>query len=126
MKTEVQKSTHQTSTIGMKTETPDLTKVYNEMIGLFMEVPNVFIHPKWGAYQADDEEGSIDWIEGINTLDYHRDWRLLMPVVEKISTYILAYPDQTKEVTDCKIIIRQDILYGRVVEFIKFLNSQPK
>lgn len=109
----------------MKTEEIDLTKVYNEMIALWMGVKHVWVHPKFGVYEAEDEQGTIDWVDvGIRSLNYHQDLSLLMSVVYRISEYRLAFPEETSKVCDCKIVVDRRVLFERVVQFIQWHNKQ--
>jgi len=55
---------------------------------------------------------------------FQTSWDWLMPAVEKIAEYRLAYPEETAKVCDCKIVIGLEYLYPKVVEFIKFYNQQ--
>jgi hypothetical protein len=57
---------------------------------------------------------------------YENDWNMLMPVVEKIAEYRLAYPDQANEVCNLKVVVLQSALYKRVVQFIKWYNENIK
>jgi hypothetical protein len=62
----------------------------------------------------------------VKHLQYHNSWNWLMPVVEKITEYRLAYPEETSKVCDAKIVIGIQYLYPLVVTFIKWYNLQPK
>jgi len=55
--------------------------------------------------------------------DYHLDWNLLMPVVDKIAEYRMAYPKESGWVCDCKIVVYRKVLYREVVNFIKWHNQ---
>lgn len=61
-----------------------------------------------------------------SVLAYHKSWDWLMPVVEKIAEYRLAYPKEAGWVCDCKVVIHRKFLYLAVVEFIKWYNEQNK
>jgi hypothetical protein len=57
------------------------------LISKFMGIENVFVHPRFGAYVAEDDQGYIDWVDiGIRRINYDRDWNELMKVVEKIES----------------------------------------
>lgn len=102
------------------------TKTDNEFIAEFMgwerysnnsfKCPNIYPIENstvcgWTTFTADQLEFSKRW-----------DW--LMPVVERIAEYRLAYPKQAAWVCDCKIVVYKHILYREVVNFIKWYNSQ--
>lgn len=60
-----------------------------KLIAAFMGIKNVFSSSYRGTefvYKGEDEEGSIDYTEGINILSYDCDWSQLMPVVNKIAS----------------------------------------
>lgn len=88
---------------------------------------------------AEDEDGYIDYVEGINYILYHSDWNQLMPVVEKIESLGTGYV--MMENNKCEIVITLDnqgkkhfsnrfiqntkleSVYEGVVEFIKWYNE---
>lgn len=74
------------------------------------------------------EEAVIDPADPdfVQSPHWNESWDWLMPVVEKISEYRLAYPEQADKVCNAKIVIRIKYLYPLVVEFVKFLNSQSQ
>lgn len=59
-------------------------------------------------------------------LQFDTSWDWLMPVVENISEYRIAYPEQANEVCNVKIVVLKQVLYKRVVEFIKWYNENTK
>lgn len=132
-------------------ENKEETKTDNELVAEFMGVQNVFVHPTFGAYEAEDDQGWIDWVDGgIRTLDYHRDWNLLIPVVEKIENIEGVYVRIQKDrciifdsgFGESDILIREqrqpnqypaasvnqpskiEAVYKAIVQFIKFYNAQ--
>lgn len=62
----------------------------------------------------------------IKDLLYHESWDWLMPVVEKIAEYRMAYPTQADWVCDCKIVVYQRILWREVVKFVEWHNDNVK
>lgn len=58
----------------------------------------------------------------IEDLHYNSDWNWLMEVVEKISEYRLAYPNEANKVCNLKVVINKNALYDACVEFIKWYN----
>jgi hypothetical protein len=54
---------------------------------------------------------------------YESDWNMLIPVVNKIAEFRLAYPTKANEVCDLKVVVMLPVLYKRVVEFIKWYNA---
>jgi hypothetical protein len=62
------------------------------------------------------------YIEG--PLKYDTSWDWLMPVVDKVCEYRLAYPNEANEVCNLKVVVMKEVLYKRVVNFIKWYNEQ--
>ena len=60
----------------------------------------------------------------VKDLEYHSDWNWLIGVVEKISEYRLAFPEQANKVCDLKIVVNKDALYNACVQFIEWYNQQ--
>lgn len=59
----------------------------NKLIAEFMEVKNVreyTLNEKHKCLIISDDDGFIEYVEGINFLSYNDSWNSLMPVVEKI------------------------------------------
>lgn len=54
---------------------------------------------------------------------YHRRWDWIMPVVYKIASFRMAYPEETSKVCDCKVVIDRIVLYAKVIDFIKWYNK---
>ena len=75
----------------------------NKLIGEFMEIQNLFFfdserHGFLGLYIANDEDGSIDYVnDGISWYSPHHDWNKLMAVIDKIET--LKHNDNAIEFT---------------------------
>jgi hypothetical protein len=59
-------------------------------------------------------------------LKYHTSWDWLKPVVDKIFTYSLAYPEQTKVIRDISIVVNIQGCYEKVIQFIIWYNNQTK
>ena len=65
----------------------------------------------------------------LSTLKYHKNWNLLMPVVEKLNTLIydsdksIYILEQKDCFWDLKITSDINIVYKAVVEFIKWYNE---
>ena len=100
------------------------------MVGEFMDEKNLFTYYHGleciGVYIAEDEDGSIDYVDvGIVWYSPHGDWNTLMNVCKKI---IEMYFDKREDIfaglNKCDI----KATYKACVEFIKFWNddSQPK
>lgn len=103
----------------------------NKLIALFMGIEvndnNVLIPYHFANEHINRLPKEGGFFEGdLSDLGYHYDWNLLMPVVEKISEYRLAYPDQANEVCNCKIVIGLPFIYGKIIEFIKWYNLNTK
>lgn len=66
--------------------------------------------------------------------DYNIDWRVLMPVVEKIKkfyddesdNYPLEFWEEDVTVIDLKITESIDVVWSYSIKFITWYNSQPK
>lgn len=130
----------------MKTENMNKFLEDNKLIAEFMEVKNVFEYSfdenNKVLYIAEDNEGSIDWIDvGLNTIEYHCSWDWLMSVVEKIrekvnSLNIASYRGEDMSMTIFmngedepiynKGVSALNVVYQSVVEFIKWYNNKEK
>lgn len=103
-------------------------KTDNELIAEFMgwerysqnsfKCPNIYPIENstsygWTTFTADQFQFTDSW-----------DW--LMPVVEKVSEYRMAYPVQAMRVCNLKIVTGKQHLYIAVIEFIKWYNDQKK
>ena len=77
----------------------------NKLIAEFMEVHEI-MHDGYSEYDFDDNTLGV---VAEDELQYHTEWNWLMPVVEKIGDENL-------------LSIDIDIVYDRVVRFIKELN----
>ena len=71
------------------------------MVGKFMDIKNLFIYQEnddnpLGVYIADDEYGSIDYVDvGINWYEPNSNWNTLMAVCKKI---IEMYFDERQDI----------------------------
>lgn len=72
--------------------------------------------------QGDSKEYVLDSIA--NYVKYDTSWDALKPVVDKISEYRLAYPEQANKVCDTKVVIEIKRLCELCVEFIKWYNNE--
>ena len=119
----------------------------NKLIAEFMEVKNVReyeLNSKHKCLIISDDDGFIDYVEGINFLSYNDNWNRIMPVVEKIKKLEFefnTFSDYTKtekyrnevRISElsvdkyCRILIRNtdmlDAIFNAVVEFIKWYNE---
>mgnify|MGYP003512033432 FL=1 len=119
----------------------------NKLIAEFMEVKNVReyeLNSKHKCLVISDDDGFIDYVEGINFLSYNDNWNRIMPVVEKIKKLEFefnTFSDYTKtekyrnevRISElsvdkyCRILIRNtdmlDAIFNAVVEFIKWYNE---
>lgn len=57
-------------------------------------------------------------------LKYDQSWDALKPVIDKIGEYTLAYPDESRKVTGCRVIIDIKYMYAEVVFFLMFLEER--
>lgn len=99
-------------------------KTDNELIAEFMGAKPMRLGNENGVYQTGwifTGRPSPDYL-----LQFHTSWDWLMPVVEKIATFTLVYPEQVKRVTGLKVMVLRSVLYERCVAFIKWYNQQPK
>ena len=119
----------------------------NKLIAEFMEVKNFReyeLNSKHKCLIISDDDGFIDYVEGINFLSYNDNWNRIMPVVEKIKKLEFefnTFSDYTKtekyrnevRISElsvdkyCRILIRNtdmlDAIFNAVVEFIKWYNE---
>ena len=120
---------------------------WNKLIAEFMEVKNFReyeLNSKHKCLIISDDDGFIDYVEGINFLSYNDNWNRIMPVVEKIKKLEFefnTFSDYTKtekyrnevRISElsvdkyCRILIRNtdmlDAIFNAVVEFIKWYNE---
>lgn len=106
----------------------------NEIITEFMRVPT--IHNNGVLMYDYSGTGKAIYALPERYLRYHEKWDWLMPVVEKISKlYEWVEPETSEELEQateqssvCMITIDTPIemVYERVVDFIKWYNSQQK
>ena len=54
---------------------------------------------------------------------YHLSWDWLKPVIDKIGTYTLVYPEQVQKVRDMSIIVTIQAAYDQVSEIINWFNT---
>lgn len=54
---------------------------------------------------------------------YHSSWDWLRPVIDKIFTYAIAYPEQVKKVIDMKIVVNISSAHQAVYDFIVWYNA---
>lgn len=76
-----------------------------------------------------DPDGYIDFVDGADTYSPQKSWSDLMPVVEKIHTLGLLrsdilLSDYYRELLDMSIVANIEIIYQKVIEFIKWHNEQ--
>lgn len=106
----------------------------NELIARFMAI-HVAMHGL--VLYRSDEDGYIDFAGGAEPYCPDRRWNDLMPVVHKIKKdqhnpnemFMGTTVDrhlQYSRVTDLPISLPIQIVYDRVVEFIKWYNEQTK
>ena len=119
----------------------------NKLIAEFMEVKNFReyeLNSKHKCLIISDDDGFIDYVEGINFLSYNDNWNRIMPVVEKIKKLEFefnTFSDYTKtekyrnevRISElsvdkyCRILIRNtdmlDAIFNAVVECIKWYNE---
>lgn len=100
------------------------------LVGKYMGVKNLFpLHYRgdnecMGVYIAEDEEGSIDYVDvGINWYSPQSDWNTLMPICKKI---IESYYDKREDIFEGLHKIDIDKTFNAVVEFIKFWNDESQ
>lgn len=98
------------------------------MVGKFMEVKNLFTYERdngelIGVYIAEDEGGTIDYVEGINWYSPDTDWNTLMKVCKKI---IEMYFDRRQDIFSGLHKCDIKATYKGCVEFIKFWNDDTQ
>lgn len=57
-------------------------------------------------------------------LNYHSSWDSLKPVIDKIFTYALAYPEQVQPIIKMSIVVEIKAAHEAVFKFITWLNQQ--
>lgn len=104
----------------------------NRLIAEFMEVKNVFryetkIHGYMGLYIAEDEEGSIDYVDvGINWIDYDYSWDSLHEVMEKCWSLTTEDDRVFESLTlfELGLFTAIDLVWEAVIEFIEWYNNK--
>jgi len=80
-----------------------------------------WIYGKAGKYARKGKNGSPFRAEHIH---YHDSWNWLKPVIDKIFTYALLYPDQVKPITDLRIVAHIKVAHEKVYEFAKWYKTE--
>lgn len=100
----------------------------NETIARFMGGIKQII-PEGGLHGY--KEGTVLWMclfsdnaDSVRLLEYHISWDWLKPVIDKISEYILVYPEQVKLIIEMKVVVNIQAAHERVYLFCKWLNQQ--
>jgi len=93
----------------------------NKLIAEFMGIKNLK-DEKGDAWDYMHTGQSIFTLR-TNLLKYHKDWSWIMGVVDKISEYRLAYPEEADKVCNLKIVVNISSLHSNCVEFIKFIKD---
>ena len=91
----------------------------NKMLAHFIAIDKgefEVLLPKFGWFDERKDKNSSKFLFDV-------DWNWLMEVVEKISEYRLAYPEQANKVCNLKVVINKDALYNACVEFIEWYNE---
>lgn len=111
----------------MKKEDEELfnnIKLVSEYMGIKYVTPMTTKSGEYlGAYQADDEDGTMDHSEETNWYEPHKKWDTLMPVCKKI---IESYFAEREEIFAGLHDIDIKRTFNGVVEFIKFWNDDSK
>lgn len=58
------------------------------------------------------------------TLDYHNNWNRLKPVIDRIHTYSLVYPEQTEPIRKMSIVVDIIPAWRACVKFADFIKQQ--
>jgi hypothetical protein len=61
-----------------------------------------------------------------NAIRYHDKWFWLKPVIDKIFTYALAYPEQVKPIIEMRIVVHIKAAHEKVYEFAKWYLENEK
>lgn len=59
-------------------------------------------------------------------LQYHSSWDAIKPIIDKIYTYALAYPEQVNIIRKMSIVVEIKAAHQRCYDFIIWYNQQPK
>jgi hypothetical protein len=95
----------------------------NRLIAEFME----FRVNSYGDYNIDKEIMGFDMIVcGIQDTKFHNDWNWLMPVVSKVLSTDEPEEGQHYFVNESLLTTDIEVVYDRVVEFIKLYNEQNR
>lgn len=76
---------------------------------------------KW----AKKQEEYIIALSDLDNLQYHTSWDWLRPVIERVATCRLAYPEEAAKVCDMHITVNIDAAWEKIVQFITWYNTNP-
>ena len=98
----------------------------NELIANFMDFKskckiNYFKIPNKIWFGANSSESYV--LHHSSNLLFHLSWDWLKPVIDKIGTFSLAYPEQTENLRRMKILVNIEPCWEECVQFIKWYNS---
>tara|TARA_R100000654_G_scaffold529_2_gene1976 strand:- start:1677 stop:1979 length:303 start_codon:yes stop_codon:yes gene_type:complete len=94
----------------------------NKLIAEFMELPTEVFKPSGIINYYHKEYNSGTWYEA-HELSYNVSWDWLMPVAEKCLTSDEKTDGQHYFINDALLTCNIDVVYDRVVEFIKDYNQ---
>ena len=90
----------------------------NKLIAQFMEVHEI-MHDGYSEYELPSNEI-------VQNLQYHTSWNWLMPVAEKCLTTDEPSDGQHYFINDALLTCNIEVVYDRVVEFIKEYNENER
>lgn len=97
--------------------------VMNEAIALFDGYERY--EDKFGIWFK--REGLIKCLHPkLQELKYHTSWDSLKPVIDEISKYALAYPEQVKPIIAMSVVVDIKAAHERVYQFCKWINQQKQ
>ena len=101
----------------------------NELIANFMDFKskckiNYFKIPNKIWFGANSSESYV--LHHSSNLLFHLSWDWLKPVIDKIGTFSLAYPEQTENLRRMKILVNIEPCWEECVQFIKWYNNHTK
>lgn len=57
-------------------------------------------------------------------MEYHTSWDWLKPVIDKLFTYALAYPEQVAKIKNMSIVVKIEAAHEAVYQAIQYINNQ--
>lgn len=101
-----------------------MTQSNEPAIDIMNEAIASFEGRKFNGYPI--EKFGTNTYNALPEMKYHTSWDWLMPVIDEIFKYALAYPDRVKPVIEMKVVVNISAAHEKVYQFCKWLNQQKQ